>query len=137
MCVLISLHALMTEFWECADCARYCPTSDHFLLLLTLLSGQIRPGKDPCSVKPPGLVILYDIAGLLMETIERDENVPAEETPTKKEESAKEEWRFKSGYIPSSQVDTAKSSSAILADYINLIAAARAAVQHMESQAPT
>jgi hypothetical protein len=64
---------------------RYCPTVGHLLLLLSLLSSKGREGDVDlgapvyCLPRRPGLVILWNIAGLLLEDVELDENAQSEE----------------------------------------------------------
>jgi hypothetical protein len=55
---------------------RYCSTPKHLMLLLTLLSAQpdAEPGEPHVLAHPPGLVVLWDIAGMFMEEIAADEN---------------------------------------------------------------
>lgn len=55
---------------------RYCSTPKHLILLLTLLSAQpdAEPSEPHVLSRPPGLVVLWDIAGMFMEEIAADEN---------------------------------------------------------------
>ena len=54
----------------------YCPTIKHVMLLLSLLSRQADADTGPQNLdKRPGLVILWNIAGLLMEVNEANENI--------------------------------------------------------------
>ena len=59
----------------------YCPTIKHVMLLLSLLSRQADADTGPQNLdKRPGLVILWNIAGLLMEVNEANENLQNQET---------------------------------------------------------
>ena len=53
---------------------RYCPTVKHVMLLLSLLTEGKEDGPHNLRTRP-GMIILWNIAGLLMETREADENV--------------------------------------------------------------
>ena len=65
------------------------------LLLLTLISIDGRAsGRDAQRLRhPPGLVILWDVARLFMETVEGDENRPPDEQTEGVRQG--EEMRFK------------------------------------------
>lgn len=60
---------------------RYCPSADHARLLLTLLTPE--PGVQAREahelVGTPGLVVLYDLAGLFLAEEQQDENEPSGE----------------------------------------------------------
>lgn len=57
---------------------RYCSTSKHVMLLLSLLSSNRRADPDDAKsiLHSPGLIILWDLARLFMEEEEPDENLP-------------------------------------------------------------
>lgn len=58
---------------------RYCPTIKHVMLLLSLLTHQINDDTGPQHLnRRPGLVILWNIAGSLMEVNEANENIQNE-----------------------------------------------------------
>lgn len=62
---------------------RYCPTIKHVMLLLSLLTATGREAGAQNVPSPPGLIILWSLGSLLMETVEPDENTaetPAEPT---------------------------------------------------------
>lgn len=85
---LISGRSVFCPAGQKAEYPSYCPTPDHLLLLLTLLSVEDRAsGKDPQNLGyRPGLVILCDLARLFMEAVEGHENLPPEEMEGVKEE---------------------------------------------------
>jgi hypothetical protein len=63
---------------------RYCPSPEHLTLLLSLLTSEAPTSTSLNTAKPgdgtftlntsPGLIILWDLAALLMEWEEADEN---------------------------------------------------------------
>jgi hypothetical protein len=77
---------------------RYCPTIHHLNLLLTLLSSDSRSsGKDAQTLRHvPGMIILWDLARLLMEDVESDENRPPDRG-LGEERAKKGVMRFKNG----------------------------------------
>jgi len=114
---------------------RYCPTPEHLLLLLTLLSMNSKAsGRDAKSLKSaPGLVILWDVARLFMEAVEGDENLPPEERGggVKQKEEMRFKQRFERPCIVSHQAEAEGSVS--LSQYMNVVAAARSVVNHFSS----
>lgn len=61
---------------------RYCPTAEHLALLLSLLSAQGRESENGAQTlnRPPGIIILWNMAGLLLEDVELDENAELEQS---------------------------------------------------------
>lgn len=82
---------------ELAD-DRACPTVAHLKLFLTLL-GSTAEGEQSKPVpenavyleRPPGLIILWDLAQLFMEEAELDENRPSGQT--EREEPGAWSWK--------------------------------------------
>lgn len=61
--------------WADADWARYCPSIKHAMLLLSLLSRGKEIGSQNVPGRP-GLVILWNLGSMMMDTVDHDENVP-------------------------------------------------------------
>ncbi|KAK8864372.1 hypothetical protein IAR55_001620 [Kwoniella newhampshirensis] len=114
---------------------RYCPTLDHLKLLLALLSERTEHAHQPIEphhlTKTPSVVILWDIAALFMYDVEVDENVPpVEELDLEEERSAVEvAIRERKGkrFKPSVNIS----------DYLDILSATRAMVDHLCSLHPS
>ena len=77
---------------------RYCPTPKHVLLLLTLLTTGTEQRGSQSLPKPPGLVVLWNIADLFMDEQSTDENVETEQ-PILQRKQFKPESEFPSSAI--------------------------------------
>lgn len=85
----------------------------------------------------PGLVILWNIAGLLMEPDEVDENKPYEAVADSRRgkmrfrlaKSDASETALESPHVPRKE----DHGSTVLSDYMNVVAAARSTVHHFAS----
>lgn len=70
-------HLFLDLIWD-----RYCPTINHVMLLLSLLTQERSNTSEPTGTQPqpqnlgyrPGMVILWNIGSLLMEVHEANEN---------------------------------------------------------------
>ncbi|CAD6572740.1 MAG: hypothetical protein TREMPRED_000615 [Tremellales sp. Tagirdzhanova-0007] len=101
---------------------RYCPTSEHVLLLLNLLSLDSKASDKEAHIlryQPP-LVIFWDLGRLLMEVVGSEENLPPGEVSDAILQ--KEEMRSR--------------RSVSLSHYMNILAAGRSAIEHLSSSAP-
>ncbi|RXK34916.1 hypothetical protein M231_07821 [Tremella mesenterica] len=90
---------------------RFCPSPQQLMMMLVLLS--VGEGTEPHKVsQQPGMIILWDIAGMFMEEIGGDENEPQTCHP-------EHEQRFR--------------SEACISDYLSLLSAARTTISQMSS----
>ncbi|KAL7421830.1 hypothetical protein Q5752_003601 [Cryptotrichosporon argae] len=105
---------------------KYCPSAEHVRLLLTLLS-TATDAPDPTAhlVQAPALIILWDVARLLMDDVEPDENVraageaDAESAGASTRPARKFRW------------------NATIADYVDILAATKATAKHFSAMADT
>ncbi|WVQ82152.1 hypothetical protein IAT38_004280 [Cryptococcus sp. DSM 104549] len=111
---------------------RYCPTPAHLQALLTVISAD--NARQPSNMeghnveKVPGMVVLWDAAGLFMCEDEGDENVPpAGEGEVDMEGGATNEGKREKMFKPGT----------CISDYLNVIAAARATADHLSSLHPS
>ncbi|WVN88264.1 uncharacterized protein L203_103465 [Cryptococcus depauperatus CBS 7841] len=92
---------------------RYCPSPKHLQLLLSLVSsvesGKTSNGESVVVDSPPGLIILWDIAGLFMAD----------------------------GHLSDQGRQNIFKPGTCISDYLNTLAAARATVDHFSKSCPS
>ncbi|WWD17330.1 hypothetical protein CI109_101770 [Kwoniella shandongensis] len=113
---------------------RYCPTSAHLKLLLTLLSEttdrKSHSNEPHLLSQTPSVVILWDVAALFMYDEEVDENEPP------KEELDLEEERREVELARLARIGKRFKSGTTISDYLDVLSATRAMVDHLSSLHP-
>ncbi|WVQ72404.1 hypothetical protein IAR50_001956 [Cryptococcus sp. DSM 104548] len=103
---------------------RYCPTPDHLQLYLTMVSDSKTRDPKECHQleRPPGMIILYDVAAMFLEEELLDEE-PDDSESAMVQNPRRQKPQWKTGIC--------------IHDYLNLLAAARATVNHFSSCNPS
>ncbi|WRT66338.1 uncharacterized protein IL334_003293 [Kwoniella shivajii] len=117
---------------------RYCPTPSHLQLLLTLLTESDSRFTSKFGTQylesTPSLVILWDIAGMLMIDQVPDENEPP---PLDQGVPSGEDEEMHVESNPSTGKGRTFISSVCMSDYMDVLSASRAAIDHLNSLHPS